>query len=68
MITNIEELKTAVEVAVQSSELRLVEISKGSGVHESSVSRYRDGYSISDGVNLFALADFFGISYQIGRK
>jgi len=67
MITTIEELKREVESTIQSSQLRIVDIAKGSGVNDTSIGRYRDGYGISDGVNLFALADFFNISYRIER-
>lgn len=68
MITNIEELKSEVESTLQNTTMRSVDISKGSGVNESSIARYRDGYAIQNSVNLFALAEFFKIEYQLGIR
>lgn len=68
MINNIEELKSEVESTLQNTTMRSVDISNGSGVNESSIARYRDGYAIQNTKNLFALAEFFRIEYQLGSR
>lgn len=65
MITTIEQLKSEVEAALQSTTERTHKIARETGLNDSTISRYRDGYKISDVENLFILAKYFGVNYEL---